>query len=319
MADKNKSIVLYIGVFNGVTNKFIWKKEKEFDSLDPAIKSFKKTCVEAAGMDYDDLIKKYKSPRLDIELRIGNKLLKWMGLNEHEDIEEDVEKKTTEDAAPAQITDSLEIKRKNIFEGLPNVKFFYDGTNDFIEFKNKKILYADAQRAVYGRYKEWKGKNPEIKTNFEKWISENQNEVLFALDDEGRKIFSGNNFEDVSIEDSHFSKILRSHKFPTLTSEDEFFLETTSNSWKVEPTKTETYNFKFGDNGTKNSCLLEIYGSDSLIENPDDGSEWIEATCHNPEKISEKIFQFISYAKKYSDQKILDFCDKILKRLGELK
>lgn len=82
MATKEKEIAIYIGTFDASDNSFTWKKDDTFSSLKSGYSAFKKLCQKCAGYTYDDLMEIYDSPRLDIELRQGTKMLKWFGIYE---------------------------------------------------------------------------------------------------------------------------------------------------------------------------------------------------------------------------------------------
>ncbi|MCR5187162.1 MAG: hypothetical protein K6D97_08655 [Clostridia bacterium] len=82
---KDKTIALYIGTFDGKDNTFTWKKEKEFKTYEEAEKEFNKVCISTFDLTYEDFKEKYGSPRLDVEIRQGSKMLKWFGIYEKQD------------------------------------------------------------------------------------------------------------------------------------------------------------------------------------------------------------------------------------------
>lgn len=82
MPNVKKEIAIYIGVFDSDEQTFGWSKYKTFDKIDEGIKSFTDICSKCLTHTYDFLTKTYDSPRIDIELRAGSKMIKWFGLNE---------------------------------------------------------------------------------------------------------------------------------------------------------------------------------------------------------------------------------------------
>lgn len=79
MADFTK-IDLWLGTFEGKSNKFVWKKLESFDSFDKAYAAFRKFIKEQLEYDSEELMKIWNSPRLDIELKQGDKLINWHGI-----------------------------------------------------------------------------------------------------------------------------------------------------------------------------------------------------------------------------------------------
>lgn len=77
MADFTK-IDLWLGTFEG--EKFVWKKLNTFDGFDKAYTAYKKFVNEQLKYDDQELLKIWKSPRLDIELKQGEKLINWVGI-----------------------------------------------------------------------------------------------------------------------------------------------------------------------------------------------------------------------------------------------
>lgn len=92
--EKTEDYVIYIGTFDGSDNTFTWKKKDSFKKFAPANSSFKSICKDVVAYSYDELMEIYNSPRLDIELRKGNTMVKWFGVYEKEDIlDEDEDEK----------------------------------------------------------------------------------------------------------------------------------------------------------------------------------------------------------------------------------
>lgn len=87
--EKNNDYVIYIGTFDGTDNTFSWKKTDSFQKFTSANASFKSLCKDVVAYSYDELMEIYDSPRLDIELRKGNSMIKWFGVYEKENILDD--------------------------------------------------------------------------------------------------------------------------------------------------------------------------------------------------------------------------------------
>ena len=77
MADFTK-IDLWLGTFEA--DKFVWKKLKTFNNFDKAYSAYKKFIKEQLEYDDKELLKIWKSPRLDIELKQGDELINWVGI-----------------------------------------------------------------------------------------------------------------------------------------------------------------------------------------------------------------------------------------------
>ena len=69
---------LWLGSFEG--ENFKWKVIKKFNNFKKAFKAFKEFCDTQQSYSQDELKEVWSSPRLDIELRQGKKMLNWMGL-----------------------------------------------------------------------------------------------------------------------------------------------------------------------------------------------------------------------------------------------
>lgn len=90
---------LILGSFEG--EDYIWKTLKHFTEWEKAYKAYKDFVNEQIQLDDEELLKIWSSPRLDVELKQGPKLINWVGIysrrvdktiNE-EDEEEDDDKK----------------------------------------------------------------------------------------------------------------------------------------------------------------------------------------------------------------------------------
>lgn len=81
-ANKENKFIIYIGTFNGNDNTFSWDADQTFDKFNDAYKAFKNLITKCATYSYDELRDIYGSPRLDVELRYGDRNLKWFGIHE---------------------------------------------------------------------------------------------------------------------------------------------------------------------------------------------------------------------------------------------
>lgn len=84
---KIKKYTIYIGKFDANKNVFNWDKYREFNTFREADKEFNSFCKGLFDYDYDEFVKEFKTPRMDIEIRFGEKMVKWFGLYEKENIE----------------------------------------------------------------------------------------------------------------------------------------------------------------------------------------------------------------------------------------
>lgn len=76
-----KKYRLVIGTFDDSTNEFIWHPVDEFDDLKKAYIEYKKYVNTQLKYTDKELMKVWKSGRLDIELLEGaNKKLNWVGI-----------------------------------------------------------------------------------------------------------------------------------------------------------------------------------------------------------------------------------------------
>lgn len=73
-----KRYKLYFGSFDN--EDFVWKVLSTHETFDDCYRAYHKLCVECVGMDKDELYDKYKSTRIDIEIRDGEKRLNWVGI-----------------------------------------------------------------------------------------------------------------------------------------------------------------------------------------------------------------------------------------------
>jgi hypothetical protein len=100
-----KRFELWFGSFDN--EDFVWKTLSSHETFDDCYRAYHKLCVECVGMDKDELYDKYKSTRIDIEIRDGKKRLNWCGLyqrkadktieeEEDEDESKDEEEKSSE-------------------------------------------------------------------------------------------------------------------------------------------------------------------------------------------------------------------------------
>ena len=88
---------LWLGSFEG--ENFKWKVIKKFNDFKKAFTAFKEFCDTQQGYSQEELKEVWSSPRLDIELRQGKKMLNWMGLYSRKvdkDLEHERERAHTE-------------------------------------------------------------------------------------------------------------------------------------------------------------------------------------------------------------------------------
>lgn len=90
---KDNEIKLVIGTFDEAKQNTKWKKLQSFDTKKEGYIAFKDLCKKCVAYTYDELIEIYDSPRLDIELMEGDTMIKWMGIYEREDEEEETSEK----------------------------------------------------------------------------------------------------------------------------------------------------------------------------------------------------------------------------------
>ena len=98
-----KNFHLYLGTFE--KDKFIWKKLESFSTFDAAYNRYIKFIKEQLDYGNEELLKIWKSARLDIELKQGDKRINWCGLtcrqseelDEDEDEEDKLEHSDTEE------------------------------------------------------------------------------------------------------------------------------------------------------------------------------------------------------------------------------
>ena len=97
---------IWLGSFEG--DKFVWKTIKKFNDFDKAYKFYNDYVDKQESYTAEELQKIWSSPRIDIELRQGKKLLNWVGMYNRKvgEIEEDEQEKT-EDALDEEHQDML--------------------------------------------------------------------------------------------------------------------------------------------------------------------------------------------------------------------
>ena len=93
---KETGIALYIGIFDEKKQDTKWKKDKTFKTKKEGYIYFKDLCKKLASYSYDELMEIYGTPRLDIELKEDVKILKWMGIYEKQNEEDEPEENTEE-------------------------------------------------------------------------------------------------------------------------------------------------------------------------------------------------------------------------------
>ena len=89
-------IRLMLGTFDEAKQDTKWKTLKTFKTMKEGYIAFKDLCKKCVAYTYEELIEIYDSPRLDIELMEGDKMMKWMGVYEREIVEEEKEEEEEE-------------------------------------------------------------------------------------------------------------------------------------------------------------------------------------------------------------------------------
>lgn len=84
---------IWLGSFEG--DKFVWKTIKKFNDFEKAYKFYDEYVKKQEAYTAEELQKIWSSPRIDIELRQGKKLLNWIGMYNRKVGEEETE---TEDS-----------------------------------------------------------------------------------------------------------------------------------------------------------------------------------------------------------------------------
>lgn len=80
MPKEDKVYRLAVGIFDEKKNETNWHDVEEFDDFDKAQKEFRKYVGEQLKYSDDEFDKVWKTPRLDIELLMGDTLLNWVGV-----------------------------------------------------------------------------------------------------------------------------------------------------------------------------------------------------------------------------------------------
>lgn len=80
MPKEDKVYRLVVGTFDEKKNETKWHDVEEFDDFDKAQKEFRKYVSEQLKYNDDEFDKVWKTPRLDIELLVGDTLLNWAGV-----------------------------------------------------------------------------------------------------------------------------------------------------------------------------------------------------------------------------------------------
>jgi len=79
----NSSIYeIYLGTFND--NEFTWYSVGKYEDSTKAYKEYKKYVNTQLQYSDEELKKVWDTGRLDVELRLGNKLLNWVGIYSRE-------------------------------------------------------------------------------------------------------------------------------------------------------------------------------------------------------------------------------------------
>lgn len=80
MPKEDKVYRLAVGIFDEKKNETNWHDVEEFDDFDKAQKEFRKYVSEQLKYSDEEFDKVWKTPRLDIELLMGDTLLNWVGV-----------------------------------------------------------------------------------------------------------------------------------------------------------------------------------------------------------------------------------------------
>lgn len=80
MPKEDKVYRLVAGTFDEKKNETKWHNVEEFNDFDKAQKEFRKYVSEQLKYNDDEFDKVWKTPRLDIELLVGDTLLNWAGV-----------------------------------------------------------------------------------------------------------------------------------------------------------------------------------------------------------------------------------------------
>ena len=80
MPKEDKVYRLVVGTFDEKKNETKWHDVEEFNDFDKAQKEFRKYVSEQLKYNDDEFDKVWKTPRLDIELLVGDTLLNWAGV-----------------------------------------------------------------------------------------------------------------------------------------------------------------------------------------------------------------------------------------------
>lgn len=86
-----------LGTFNEA-GKFTWKTIKRFNDRAKAYEFYKNYVKKQNDYSPEELLKIWNSPRVDIELKAGKKILNWVGIYNSEVAEVDEEDENTEDS-----------------------------------------------------------------------------------------------------------------------------------------------------------------------------------------------------------------------------
>ena len=90
---------IWLGTFEG--DKFVWKTIKKFNDFQKAYKFYNDYVDKQESYTAEELQKIWSSPRIDIELRQGKKLLNWVGMYNRKvgEVDEEEEQEKTEDSS----------------------------------------------------------------------------------------------------------------------------------------------------------------------------------------------------------------------------
>lgn len=93
-----KAYKIIVGTYADKTGKFTWHDVSEHDDLDEAYKKYNAYVIDQIKYTEEELLKVWKTDRLDVELVSGNRLIKWVGLyNREQKLSEEAKKDSIDD------------------------------------------------------------------------------------------------------------------------------------------------------------------------------------------------------------------------------
>lgn len=88
-----KDYKIIVGTYSEKTGKFTWHDVSSHDDLDEAYKKYNSFVIDQIKYTEEELIKVWKTDRLDVELVSGKRLIKWVGVfNKEQKLSEESKK-----------------------------------------------------------------------------------------------------------------------------------------------------------------------------------------------------------------------------------